>query len=211
MTLATKLIHAIEEQRSLDRIADPVQHTVSAVLARAPRLADALHGRWLGHPLHAALVAIPVGGWTVGLALDIAGALSPRRGPRRGLRRAADLTTAIGLGGAAMAVFAGLADWSLTQGKARRVGVVHALLNTAVAGLYGASLASRAIGSRRLGVALSSVGFGLVGVSGWLGGELAYHYGVGVRAEALDAFAGGEAGRTSPEGAPKERIAAAPH
>lgn len=203
---AEKLIRAIEEQRSLDRIADPLQHTVSAVLACAPRLADALHGRWLGHPLHSALVPIPIGGWTVGLALDVAGAFTRRRV----FRRSADLATAIGLGGAAVAALAGLADWSLTRGKARRVGVVHALLNTTVAGLYGASLASRASGRRRLGVALSSLGFGLVGVSGWLGGELAYRYGVGVREEALDAFAGGEAGRTSIEGAPKERIAAAP-
>lgn len=203
--LAKKIIHAIEEQRSLDRIAEPLQHTVSAVLARAPRLADVLHGRWLGHPLHAALVSIPIGGWTVGLALDIAGAVSPRRGVRRG----ADLATAIGLGGAGLAVFAGLADWSLTRDKARRVGLVHALVNATVAGLYGGSLAARAAGQRRIGVALSSVGFGLVGVSGWLGGELAYHYGIGVRQEALDPAAGGEAGRTDPERSPAERLAAA--
>lgn len=203
--LAKKIIHAIEEQRSLDRIADPLQHTVSAVLARAPRLADVLHGRWLGHPLHAALVTIPIGGWAVGLALDIAGAVSPRRG----IRRAADLTTAIGLGGAGLAVFAGLADWSLTRDKARRVGVVHALLNATVAGLYGGSLAARAAGQRRIGVALSSVGFGLAGVSGWLGGELAYHYGIGVRKEALDPAEGGEAGRSDSESARGERIAVA--
>jgi uncharacterized membrane protein len=203
--LTDKLIHAIEEQRSLDRIADPLQHTVSAVLARAPRLADILHGRWLGHPLHAALIPIPVGGWTVGLALDLTGVL----GGSRRFRRAADVVTAIGLGGAGLAVFAGLADWSLTTGKARRVGIVHALLNTAVAGLYGASLASRGTGRRRLGVALSSIGFGIAGVSAWLGGELAYHYGVGVSKVALEPARGGEAGRTS--SVPQERIEAMPH
>lgn len=204
--LAKKIIHAIEEQRSLDRIADPLQHTVSAVLARAPRLADVLHGRWLGHPLHATLVPIPIGGWAVGLALDIAGAVSPRRG----VRRAADLATAIGLGGAGLAVFAGLADWSLTRDKAKRVGIVHALLNATVVGLYGGSLAARAAGQRRLGVALSSVGFGLAGASGWLGGELAYHYGIGVRQEALDPAAGGEAGRTDPDRSPAEQPVLAP-
>ncbi len=204
--LAKKIIHAIEEQRSLDRIAVPLQHTVSAVLARAPGLAYVLHGHWLGHPLHAVLVTIPIGGWTVGLALDIAGAVSPRRG----LRQAADLTTAIGLGGAGLAVFAGLADWSTTRDKARRVGIVHALLNVAVAGLYGGSLVARAAGTRRLGVALSSLGFGLAGASGWLGGELAYHYGVGVRQAALDPAAGGEVGRTDPDVASREHLAAAP-
>jgi uncharacterized membrane protein len=202
--LENKLIHAIEEQRSLDRIADPLQHTVSAVLARAPRLADVLHGRPLGHSLHAALITIPIGGWTVGLVLDLADVFSRRSR----YRRAADLVTTIGLGGALIAAAAGLADWSLTTGKARRVGLVHALLNTGIVGLYGASIASRATGHRRFGVALSSLGFGLAGVSGWLGGELAYRYGVGVRKVALEPSQGGEAGRTSP--VPQERVESAP-
>ena len=106
-------------------------------------------------------------------------------------------------------MFAGLADWSLTRDKAKRVGLVHALLNTAVAGLYGGSLVARAAGTRRLGVPLSSDVFGVAGVSGWLGGELAYHYGIGVREEALDPAAGGEAGRTSPERSPAEQPALA--
>jgi uncharacterized membrane protein len=203
--LEDKLIRAIEEQRSLDRIADPVQHTVRAVLARAPQLEDFLHGRWLGHPLHAAIIPIPVGGWTVGLALDLTGAL----GGTRRYQRAADVVTAIGLGGAGMAVLAGLADWSLTSGKARRVGIAHALLNTAVASLYAASLAFRGAGRRSVGVALSSTGFGVAGVSAWLGGELAYRYGVGVSKVALEPARGGEAGRTSPE--LRERIEAMPH
>jgi uncharacterized membrane protein len=197
--LENRLIAAIEEQRALDLIAVPLQHTVSTLLARAPRLADALHGRAIGHPLHSALVAIPIGGWTVGLVLDLAGLFS--RTSR--LHTAADVVTAVGLGGAGLAAVAGLADWSLTTGKARRVGLVHALLNTAVVGLYGASMLSRVTGHRRIGVALSVLGFGLVGASGWLGGELAFRYGVGVRKVALDPAQGGEAGRTSPE--PKER------
>lgn len=204
--LKDKLIHAIEEQRSLDRVADPLQRTVSAVLDRAPALARVLHGTWLGHPLHAALVSIPIGGWTAGLALDLLDVV----GKQRRFRRAADLVTAIGLGGAGLAVFAGLADWSLTRGKARRVGVTHALANTAVAGLYGASLALRATGRRRLGVALSSLGFGLAGFSGWLGGELAFRYGVGVRKTAFEASEGGEVGRASPEPETGERITATP-
>ena len=208
--LKDKLIHAIEEQVALDRIADPLQHTVSAVLARAPRLADFLHGTWLGHPLHAVIVTVPIGGWAAGLALDLASVL----GRRRRFDRAADLVTAVGLGGAVLAAFAGIADWSLTRDKARRVGLVHALANTAVVGLYGASLAARAGGARTLGIGLSSLGFGLAGASGWLGGELAYHYGVGVRKTALDESEGGEAGRATPESEERrteEAVAASPH
>lgn len=202
--LENKLIGAIEEQTSLDRLADPLQHTVSAVLARVPRLADVLHGRPIGHSLHAVLVTVPIGGWTAGLVLDLAGVFS-RRSRFHG---AADLVTAVGLGGAAIAAVAGLADWSLTSGKARRVGLVHALLNTVMVGLYGVSIASRVTGHRTIGVALSTLGFGLVGVSGWLGGELAYRYGVGVRKVAVDPAQGGEAVRTSP--IPAERNDAPP-
>jgi len=50
---------------------------------------------------------------------------------------------------------------------------------------------------------LSSVGFGLAGVSGWLGGALAYHDGVGVRSDAYEGTRGGEAGRTSVEVLPR--------
>lgn len=202
--LENRLIEAIEEQRALDFIADPLQHTVSALLARAPRLADALHGRAIGHPLHSVLVTIPIGGWTVGLVLDLAGLFS--RSAR--FHTAADVVTAVGLGGAGLAAVAGLADWSLTTGKARRVGLVHALLNTAVVSFYGASMLSRVTGHRTIGVALSVLGFGLVGASGWLGGELAFRYGVGVRKVALDPTRGGEAGRTSPE--PNERTTPSP-
>ena len=202
--LENKLIQLLEQQRWLDRLADPLQHTVSAVLTRVPRLADVLHGRPLGHSLHAVLVPVPIGGWTVGLVLDLVGVFS--RSAR--FHGAADLVTAIGLGGAGLAAVAGLADWSLTSGKARRVGILHALFNVTVVGLYGASMASRLTGHRGIGVALSVLGFGLVGVSGWLGGELAYRYGVGVRKVAVDPAQGGEAVRTSP--VPEDRNGAPP-
>lgn len=209
--LKDKLIHAIEEQRSLDRIADPLQHTVASVLERAPRLADVLHGKWIGHPLHSVLVPIPIGGWTVGLGLDVASVLVSRR--RFG--HAADLAMAIGVGGALLAAVAGIADWSRTRDKARRVGLVHAMLNTTVVGLYGGSLVARASGARTLGIGLSSLGFGLAGIGGWLGGELAYRYGIGLSRVALDASEGGEAGLTAAdpqEGSrTKERIVATPH
>ena len=107
--------------------------------------------------------------------LDLAGI-----GRKRRFHRGADATVAIGLGGALVATFAGLADWSTTFGPAKRVGFVHGAMNLAIAGLYGASLASRAVGLRPLGIALSTTGFGLAGASGWLGGELIYRYGVGI-------------------------------
>ncbi|MFT3772753.1 MAG: DUF2231 domain-containing protein [Minicystis sp.] len=175
--LEEKIIKTIEEQAWIDRAADPIQAAVRGVLARAPRLASVLHGNFIGHPLHAAIVPIPVGAWAASMVLDgleIAG-----RGRR--YRTAADVVTGIGLAGAVGAVLPGLADWSLTEGGAKRVGFVHASLNVVIAGLYGASLYARARRNRKTGIALSFIGHTLLGVSAWLGGELAYRYGVGAR------------------------------
>ncbi|WP_437587769.1 DUF2231 domain-containing protein [Sorangium sp. So ce1000] len=177
--IGTAVVGEIGKQDWIDQIADPLQRGIQSFLRRAPTVAKLLHGKFLGHPLHPVLVTVPIGAWSCALVLDFAGIGRGRR-----LHRGADVTTAIGLGGALVATFAGLADWSLTRGPAKRIGAVHGAMNLAIAGLYGASLAARAIGLRPLGIALSTAGFGLAGASGWLGGELIYRYGVGVSNDA---------------------------
>ena len=96
---------------------------------RPPGLAvkDFLHGVWLGHPLHPALVDVPLGAWTVALTLDALESLSGRDelGP------GADAAVAIGLAGAIGAAATGAVDWQATDDPARRVGLVHGLLNSA--------------------------------------------------------------------------------
>jgi uncharacterized membrane protein len=176
MTAENRVIEAIEDQEWIDRLAVPAQRAVRTVLDRSPAVARALHGRFLGHPLHAALIPVPVGAWTIGVALDLAEAAT---GTRR-FRRTADLLTAVGLAGALPAAAAGLADWSLTRGTTKRVGFVHATLNVAIAGVYGLSLLARARRARDAGIALAVTGHVALVLSAWLGGELAYRFGVGV-------------------------------
>ncbi|XYH95802.1 DUF2231 domain-containing protein [Sorangium sp. So ce1128] len=179
--IGSAVLREIEEQDWIDRIADPLQRGIRSVLRRAPTVAKVLHGKFLGHPLHPVLVTIPIGAWSCALVLDLAGI-----GRGRKVHRGADATAAIGLAGAVVAAAAGLADWSTTLGSAKRIGFVHGAMNMAIAGLYGASLASRAVGLRPVGIALSTAGFGLAGASGWLGGELIYRYGVGVSNDACE-------------------------
>ncbi|MDQ3701381.1 MAG: DUF2231 domain-containing protein, partial [Chloroflexota bacterium] len=176
------LLHRIADQQWADRLADPVQKPVSGLLHRFAALRSALDGTWLGHPVHPVMVTVPLGSWTAGMILD----LMDVTGRNRDLRPATDAVHTIGLVTALGAAVFGLADWSYTQGAAKRVGVVHALANIAASGIYGASLLARSRGARGRGVALSTVGFGLVLFSGWLGGELAYHYGVGVNHAAFE-------------------------
>ncbi len=168
---------AIESQGYLDRAADPIQGAVRRALDKAPAVHDALHGTWLGHPLHAAITDLPIGAWWTAMALDVA----ELSGGRRRFRRTADAALAVGLGGAMLAALAGLTDWTHTRGGAKRVGFLHGALNGVIAGLYGGSLFARSRRRRDLGMALSSTGFALMLFSSWLGGQLSYRYGVGVR------------------------------
>lgn len=170
----TKLSDRIVETMPwLDEIAN-VWHSAFEPIAgaTAPRgLKDALVGTWLGHPLHPALVAIPIGAWTSTAALDLVGE-----------ERAADLTLGIGLLGALASAATGGAQWQDTvkRDQPRRLGALHATLNIAATALYASSLLLRRRGERRAGIALAMTGYAIVNVAGWLGGDLAYVLGIGV-------------------------------
>jgi len=53
------------------------------------------------------------------------------------------MLVAFGLAAAVPTALAGMADWSQADQESKRVGDAHAILNTAVFGLYAASLGAR--------------------------------------------------------------------
>ncbi|MBA2278193.1 MAG: Rieske 2Fe-2S domain-containing protein [Chloroflexia bacterium] len=138
---------------------------------------DALYGVRTGHPLHPAIVDLPIGAWSSSLLLDAVG-----------MEEAADLTLKVGTVSALAAALTGAAQWQDTQGMEhpRRLGTLHAMLNVAATGLYGASWLCRDRGYRSTGISLSTVGYGLATFSAWLGGDLAYDLGIGVNRTAFD-------------------------
>ena len=75
---------------------------------------------------------------------------------------------------------AGLSDWSDAEPEGRRVGLVHASLNTLALVCYSASLAARLLGRRKAGVGLGLAGATAISAGGYLGGHLAYVQAVGV-------------------------------
>jgi nitrite reductase/ring-hydroxylating ferredoxin subunit/uncharacterized membrane protein len=175
--IATQLIRSIENQDWLEPVEESVQNAVSKAFEQTGRgVQDALNGVWLGHPLHPVVTDIPVGAWTTALVLDLA-CIS---GAKRGFRDAADTAVGVGLAGSALSAISGLADWKDIKGKDRRAGLVHATLNTLVAGLYTGSLIARRNRARGLGQALGVAGWSLMLVSAWIGGELVYKYRDGV-------------------------------
>jgi nitrite reductase/ring-hydroxylating ferredoxin subunit/uncharacterized membrane protein len=173
----TPVSQLVNRQRWLDPVADKLAQGVQRLfdqLGDRQRLArNALHGTWLGHPLHPLLATVPLGAWTVTLVCDLLGR-------HRALRTTADLSLTIGLTAAPLAALAGATDWSATDGTARRVGVAHALLTSTATALYGASWAARRAEARGLGRVLALAGYAVVGLAGYLGGELVYRHRIGV-------------------------------
>jgi nitrite reductase/ring-hydroxylating ferredoxin subunit len=165
----TKRLAALAEP--LDGVADPVQGAVRAV----PKpVRDVLDGVWLGSPLHPALTDVPLGAWTTAAALDLAGS------------RAADDALAVGVLGAVPAALTGLNDWSHLRGDSKRVGTVHALVNTMGLALNVASIFARRDGRRGLGKALSGVAYAAALFSAHLGGQLSFGFGVRVNRTAFE-------------------------
>jgi nitrite reductase/ring-hydroxylating ferredoxin subunit len=90
------------------------------------------------------------------------------------LRPAATALIGTGVAAAVPAALAGAADWSEQEPGVRRLGALHALLNTAALGLYVGSLVARGKGRGGLGRVLSYSGLGLATASASIGGHMSY-------------------------------------
>src|SRR5947207_11410512 len=105
-------------------------------------LKEMLQGRWLGHPLHPALVHIPVGLFPTALLCDI---LSKSGIGGNMLVETAFYSIVLGLIVSLLAAPAGLADWlDIKSGRpAYKIGLWHMGLNLVVVLLFAINLALR--------------------------------------------------------------------
>ncbi|NUR31058.1 MAG: DUF2231 domain-containing protein [Catenulispora sp.] len=141
-----------------------------------------------GHPWHPMLVTIPIGAWVTSLVFDISSHVADDPGF---LTRGAEWLIAIGVLGALAAAMAGFLDlFAIPTGtRAFRTALLHMSLNLAVTCAYAINFGWRHGGytdGRPVGVGmlvLSAVSLAVLSVSGFLGGKLAYRYGVRVAAE----------------------------
>jgi nitrite reductase/ring-hydroxylating ferredoxin subunit/uncharacterized membrane protein len=140
------------------------------------RIKNFLQGTWIGHPLHVILTDLPIGAWTAGLVFDLLDSLSDRRE----FATAADTSLTIGVVGALGAAVTGLSDWQDVDPPARRVGIVHAILNVSGVALFTASLVKRRQQSRSWGRGLALLGYAVASAAARLGGNLVYEYRIGV-------------------------------
>ena len=178
------VIQAIEKQDWLKAAGDELKRVLDSAFerdtAKGKPLENALHGVWLGHPLHPVLTDIPLGAWSVVFVLDVIEAATGTRKFQAG----ADAALNIGIAGALGAAVTGLTDWKDIDGEARRVGLAHGLLNSAALSLFVTSAVQRAMGKRGAARITSRLAFAIAVCSAWLGGHLVYASQIGVEHKA---------------------------
>jgi nitrite reductase/ring-hydroxylating ferredoxin subunit/uncharacterized membrane protein len=152
----------------LDGLATTAKDVVNRVVGRG-RLADVLHGRWLGHPLHPALAQVPVGAAISAAVLDVAASVTGDAGLRRGAR----LLTGVALASAAPTALAGWTDFADLHPEQQRTGLVHAGGNVVALAAWALSL------TRRRGSGLALAGTAVAGLSAALGGHLSQRWAAG--------------------------------
>jgi uncharacterized membrane protein len=133
------------------------------------------------HPIHPILVALPIGLWTFALVCDFAKVLGVD-GPWATL---SVYSIAGGIVGAVLAAIPGVIDYlSIDEPEMKRIATTHLFVNAGGLVIFGINLWSRFHLSTQsiVPLLLSIVGIGLVGVGGWLGGEMVYVKGMAVEA-----------------------------
>lgn len=152
---------------------------------RAKRPRTALAGPY-GHPFHPILVTIPIGAWTASLVFDLIGIFVDDPTP---YVVGARVLIVVGLVGAVLAAVWGFLDYlQLERGtQAQKTGFVHMLLNLGATALFAVNLIVRSLGDDDelsvTGLILTVIALAALSLSGWLGGKLAYTYGVRVADE----------------------------
>lgn len=149
------------------------------------KLIDFLQGKWLGHPLHPALVHLPLGLWFLAAVFDVFAALDVGVAV---LTRLSFYCVIGGLLGAFAAVPTGVADWSPIKKEktAWRLGLYHMLLNFVAIFVWAANLGLRlqtfekspAVTTPILVTSL--LGATLLLVSGYIGSRMVFDHGVSV-------------------------------
>ena len=139
-----------------------------------------------GHPTHPVAVMVPLGAWMSSLALDL---LARRSKGKRSSGYASSSRALIGLGllGAGGAALTGLLDYTTIPGgtRAKKLATAHLVMNVGAVASYAVNYLGRDADGPVTDKAFkrSVATIAVLGLSGAVGGELAYRYGVRVADE----------------------------
>jgi nitrite reductase/ring-hydroxylating ferredoxin subunit/uncharacterized membrane protein YtjA (UPF0391 family) len=164
--MARFLLRLIDAQAGWAKpLGDFNRRWLAAIYERIGPLKDLAHGRWLGHPAHAAVTDIPIGALTITVVLDL---LNQRSG--------ADVALVVGILFMVVAALTGAADYTDTDGTALMRATVHSVLMVVALVLYLVSLVLRTgdPADRTVPVVLSIVGYLVLTAGAYVGGDLVY-------------------------------------
>ncbi|HUP55604.1 MAG TPA: Rieske (2Fe-2S) protein [Methylomirabilota bacterium] len=141
---------------------------VSAIFRPIRPIRDLLNGRWLGHPLHAATTDLPIGLALGSVILDIVGQ-----------NAAADIVLVATIVTMLLSAMSGLADYADTNGTALTRATLHSTLMVValVLLIISAILRGGTPADRTVPVLFSIVGFVLITVGAFVGGDVVYALG----------------------------------
>src|SRR5262245_38221804 len=162
---------------------------MTSELQQAKRPVSAALAGPYGHPFHPILVTVPIGAWVSSLVFDIASRFVTDPGF---LAKGSEWLIAIGVLGALAAALVGFLDlFAIPTGTpAFRTAIVHMSLNLSITAAYAVNFVWRQGKSDSVHIGpmvLSAVSLAALAVSGYLGGKLAYRYGVRVADERTQA------------------------
>ena len=137
--------------------------------------------KFLGHGIHPIMIVFPLGLLATGVVFDVIYLIWGRAE----MASVAYWMIGAGIVGGLLAAPFGWIDWFAipSDTRAKRIGLMHGLANSAALLLFAGSWWLRNDLPERpemLASLLSLVGAGLAGFGGWLGGELVERLGVGV-------------------------------
>jgi len=162
------------------------------VASDAKRPVSALLTGPYGHPFHPILVTVPIGAWVASMVFDVASHVVDSPGA---LTEGSEWLIAIGVLGALAAASVGLLDFFAIprDTSAFRTGLLHMSLNLSITVAYVGNFLWRRgdyTGGAAVGIGpllLSVVSLAMLSMAGYLGGKLAFRYGVRVADEQTQA------------------------
>lgn len=183
--VGSKVLAAIGRQEWIDRPSYRFEHLLSFAYnglgGARNTVANALHGVWLGHPVHPPLASLTSGALGTTAALD---ALSLMPGQPRSevvdASRFAARALGVGILASLGSAVTGVTDWQHTHEEDRRIGAVHGLVNVAATALYMQSWWDRRKGRHGRGIVLTALGYGITVAGSYLGGALVFDSGIGI-------------------------------
>lgn len=154
----------LENATVLDKPVSLIEPEIRALFGSGTR-GSLLRGDWLGHAVHPVLTDLVLGTWTSASVLDVFGGRESASSARK--------LVGAGLLIVGPTAWTGWAQWSESELRDKRVGLVHAATNGVAAAMYAGSWLARRRGRNDSGVALALAGAAVSGVGGYLGGHLA--------------------------------------